>query len=66
MGAYESFIHAGIVIALAAGGWIVSLAGPRGAYVVGGALGLVGTALLRALPSRRTVAPEAAAEAEIV
>lgn len=57
MGAYESVMHAGIVIAMAAGGWIVSLVGPKGAYVVGGVLGLVGTGLLlpllRHLPSRR-------------
>jgi predicted MFS family arabinose efflux permease len=46
MGAWETLMHASLVVALVAGGWIVSALGPRGAYAIGGVTGLVGAALL--------------------
>lgn len=46
MGAWETLMHGSLVVALVAGGWIVSVFGPRGAYAIGGVTGLVGAALL--------------------
>jgi len=46
MGAWETLMHGSLVVALVAGGWIVSALGPRGAYAIGGVTGLVGAALL--------------------
>ena len=46
MGAWETLMHGSLVVALVAGGWIVSVLGPRGAYAIGGVTGLVGAALL--------------------
>jgi MFS family permease len=46
MGAWETLMHGSLVVALVAGGWIVSVLGPRGAYAIGGMTGLVGAALL--------------------
>ena len=46
MGAWETLMHGSLVVALVAGGWIVSALGPRGAYAIGGGTGLVGAALL--------------------
>jgi MFS family permease len=56
MGAWDASHHVALVIALVLGGFIVPALGPRGAYVVGGVTGLIGTALLvpllRWLPDR--------------
>lgn len=49
MGAWEGINHSALVIALIAGGAIVPALGPKGAYAVGGATGLIGTALLTPL-----------------
>ena len=46
MVAWETLMHGSLVVALVAGGWIVSVLGPRGAYAIGGVTGLVGAALL--------------------
>jgi MFS family permease len=46
MGAWETLMHGSLVVALVAGGWIVSALGPKGAYAIGGVTGLVGAALL--------------------
>jgi MFS family permease len=58
MGAWDAVHHVAMVIALVLGGVIVPVLGPRGAYVVGGVTGLIGTAmllpLLRWLPDRTT------------
>lgn len=56
MGAWDASHDVALVIALVLGGFIVPALGPRGAYVVGGVTGLIGTALLvpllRWLPDR--------------
>jgi MFS family permease len=58
MGAWETLMHGSLVVALVAGGWIVSALGPRGAYAIGGMTGLVGAVLLlpflRWLPEPKT------------
>jgi MFS family permease len=46
MGSWETLMHGSLVVALVAGGWIVSALGPKGAYAIGGVTGLVGAALL--------------------
>jgi hypothetical protein len=57
MGAYFAAHHLALVIALVAGAFVVPALGPQGTYAVGGAAGVVGTALLlpllRHLPSDR-------------
>lgn len=60
IGVWEAAHHAALVVALMAGGWLVSAVGPRPAYAIGGVAGLVGTALL--LPLLRWL-PEPAADA---
>lgn len=56
MGAWEAANHAALVVAFVIGGAVVPVVGPRGAYVLGGVTGLIGTAmlvpLLRWLPGR--------------
>jgi len=54
MGAWETFMHAALIVALVGGAVVVRVAGPRGAYAVGGVAGfasaLVLLPLLRWLP----------------
>jgi MFS family permease len=56
MGAWETLMHGGLVVALVLGAWVVAEVGPKGAYLFGGITGLVGAALLvpllRWLPDR--------------
>lgn len=59
MGTWEAVMQAAIVVALLLGGAIVAAAGPKGAFVFGGATGVIGAALLlpllRWLPSHDLV-----------
>lgn len=56
MGAWEAANHVSLVIAFLIGGAVVPVIGPKGAYLLGGVTGLIGTALLvpllRLLPRR--------------
>lgn len=56
MGAWETLMHGGLVVALIIGAWIVEAFGPKGAYLVGGITGMFGAILLvpllRWLPGR--------------
>jgi MFS family permease len=56
MGAWDTLMHGGLVVALIVGGWIVEALGPKGAYLVGGITGTLGASLLvpllRWLPRR--------------
>lgn len=61
-GFYEASMHVALVIALTAGGIVVPALGAQGTYAVGGAFGLVGTALL--LPLRRYLPSRGKVEAE--
>lgn len=62
MGAWEASNHVALVIAFLIGGAVVPRVGPKGAYLLGGVTGLLGTSLLipliRLLPRRRAEAPE--------
>jgi hypothetical protein len=56
MGAWESIMHAALVVSFLLGGLLVPIVGGRGAYAVGGVTGVIGTLLLlpllRWLPRR--------------
>ena len=60
MGAWEAANHVSLVIAFLIGGAVVPVIGPKGAYLLGGVTGLMGTALLvpllKLLPQRAVVA----------
>ena len=67
MGAWDTFMHGSLVVALMLGGVVVHALGPKGAYAVGGVMGVVATLLLlplfRWLPDRaRDVGTVEAAE----
>jgi MFS family permease len=66
MGAWETLMHGGLVVALILGAWIVGAFGPRGAYLFGGITGMVGASLLvpllRWLPEPDAVQPLVARE----
>jgi len=59
MGAWETFMHAALVVSLVAGAWIVQAFGPKGAYAVGGVTGIAGAIIL--IPLLRWL-PEPAAD----
>ncbi len=64
MGAWESIMHAALVVSFLLGGLLVPIVGGRGAYAVGGVTGVIGTLLL--LPLLRWLPrPDAATTGEL-
>ena len=70
MGAWETMFHAVLAVSLLGGALLVPLAGAKGAYAIGGVMGVIGSAMLlpflRWLPEGASVADETAAAVGVV